>query len=239
MLVAMAQAYEVEPGDWYLRGLRSNPAAEQHQVAFAILGLKRAMAEELEKRGAKTARYGTLSYFKESLRLAAMLGFREHFRLCHAHHPIPEVPEVIEGVEVEVPGDASVLFDYLAQGSTVKPVEGYFFTWWDTRRLRLKYLEDAKDKGLLLRAVENGEMIGAAMYWHVPWQNFLVLSIMEGTDEALKALYRAGVMFGHTSGCNAIGMVHLSDDEMHRRQELFGLPTHGDFTVQLIYNRDV
>lgn len=41
MLVAMAQVEEVAAGDFYLRGLRSNPHATPQQVAGAILILKK------------------------------------------------------------------------------------------------------------------------------------------------------------------------------------------------------
>ena len=54
MLVAMGQAYEISPGDWYLRGLRSNaaqsitPVAARAQAAYAasttIVAVSLAMA---------------------------------------------------------------------------------------------------------------------------------------------------------------------------------------------------
>ncbi len=238
MLVAMAQAYELEPGDWYLRGLRSNPSARPHQVAQAILALVRTIERELRMRVAESVRYGTLAGFQESLRLAALLGFREHFRLGHAWHPLPGVPDNAEGVEVEVADDGMDLLDYLKQCSVLKPVDGYFFSWWDTRELQGKHLIEAQHQGLLLKAFQNDRMIGAALFRHVPWQEFLVLSIMDGTDEALKALYRAGLVAAHRMGCKAVGMVHPSLKEMHRRQRMFGLQQHGEETVQLIYTQE-
>jgi hypothetical protein len=75
---------------------------------------------------------------------------------------------------------------------------------------------------------------GAALFWHVPWQKFLVFSLMEGTDEALAALYQAGVESAHRLGCKAIGLVHPFLAELHRRQSLFGLDKHGGDTVQLL-----
>lgn len=234
-LVAMVQAAELADGEWYLNGLRSNPRVHPHQVACAILGLKRTIEKELRNRRADRVRYGTLHNNYESLRLADLLGFREHFRLGHRGHHLSEVPDIVKGIEVELPQDALELLDYLRQGSCLNPVEGYFFTWWDTRRLRKEYLVEALRQNLLFKAVQNRRMVGAAMFWYIPWQEFLVLSIMEGTDEALKALYRAGVMSAHRLKCTAVGMVHPSLKEMHRRQRLFGLQTAGCHTIQLIY----
>ncbi len=234
-LTAMVQAAELAPGDWYLNGLRSNPRAGQHHVASAVLGLSRAVENELRKRGARTVRYGTLPDNYNSLRLAVLFGFREHFRLGHSWHPLPPIPPDVEGIEVAAPHDPLELLDYFGLSSGVKPVEGYFFTWWDTRRLEKEHLADALRRNLLFRALKRNQLVGAAMFWHIPWQRFLVLSVMEGTDEALQALYRAGVASARRLGCTAIGMVHPSPDEMHRRQELFGLETAGGYTVQLIH----
>ncbi len=234
-LIAMVQAYELETGDWYLRGLRSNPDAGPHQVACAILGLTRAARDEFKSRKVDTLRYGTLATFKESLRLAGLLGFREQFRLAHAHHQLPEVPDAVDGVKVEVPDDITVLYDYLRYSTVVKPTGGYFFTWWDTSKLRMRHLAQAQKEGLLFRAVQDGRMTGAGLFWHIPWQNFLVLSVIDGADNALKALFGTAINLAHGLGCHAIGMVHPSLEEMQRRQGLFGLGTHGDYTVQLIY----
>jgi len=234
-LTAMVQAYELEPGDWYLRGLRSNPDAGPHQVACAILGLTRAVRDEFKTRKVDAFRYGTLATFKESLRLAGLLGFREHFRLAHARHRLPEVPDAVDGVKVEVPDDISVLYDYLRYSSVVKPAGGYFFTWWDTPKLRMNHLAEAQEEGFLLRAVQDGLMTGAGLFWHIPWQKFLVLSVIEGADSALKALFGTAIGLAHRLGCNAIGMVHPSLEEMQRRQGLFGLGIYGDYTIQLIY----
>ena len=76
-------------------------------------------------------------------------------------------------------------------------------------------------------------MVGAAMFWHIPWHKFMVLSIMEGTDKALIALYQAAIAASHNLKCTAIGIVHPSMKEMHRRQRLFGLEVSGTFAVQL------
>jgi hypothetical protein len=128
MLVAMAQADELEPGDWYLRGLRSNPQAHPQAVAGAVLSLARRIGAELRQRGAATLRYGTLEDNRESLRLARVLGFQEHFRLAHSWHPLPDPPNAPQHVVTGHPGDPSGLFPGLARGSGVKPAHGYFFT---------------------------------------------------------------------------------------------------------------
>lgn len=236
-LIAMVQVDELAPGEWFLRGLRSNPDASPHQVASAILALKRAVESDLAGRRVDTLRYGTLDSNSESLRLAGMLGFREHFRLGHAWHPLPEVPDVVEGVKAQIPDDVSELAHYLRQSSALKPVEDYIFTWWDTRRLRREHLTEAANQALLFQAVKNNGRVGAAMFIHVSWQKFLVLSLMEGTNEALRHLYRAGVRAAHRLGCTAIGMVHPSLEEVHRRQKLFALRPSGCYTVHLIYQR--
>lgn len=237
MLIAMGQALELEPGDWYLHGLRSNPKASSFQIGCAILGMKRVIQKELEARGARTLRYGTLPWFQQSLRMGALFGFKEHFRLGHASHRVPEIPHEVEGIKVDVPEDISPLLDYFRESPSIKTVGGYFFTWWDTRQLREKHLAEAGSQDLLFTAMKGPQMVGAAMFWHIPWQKFLVLSIMEGTDPGLKALYEAGVSAARRLECKAIGMVHPSLEEMHRRQELFGLKTSGCETVQLIYRR--
>ena len=236
-LIAMVQVDEMAPGEWFLRGLRSNPDALPLQVASAILALKRAVESELAGRRVDTLRYGTLENNSESLRLAGMLGFREHFRLGHAWHPLPEIPDIVEGVETKIPDDVSELAGYLRQSSALKPVEDYIFTWWDTRRLRREHLTEAAKQALLLQAVKNNGIVGAAMFIHVSWQKFLAFSLMEGTNEALRHLYRAGVHAAHRLGCTAIGMVHPSLGEMHRRQKLFSLQPSGCYTVHLIHQR--
>lgn len=233
MLIAMAQADELEPGDWYLGGLRSNPEANPHEVAVAILGLVRAIRDELRAHGAETVRYGTLADFHESLRLASLLGFREHFRLGHAWHPVPETASAPEGIKVTVPDDPRRLLDCFKASSSVKPVHGYYFTWWNTRPLRESDLLKAGQDGLLFEATRNRDVIGAAMCWHVPWQEFLVFSIIHGTDEALEALYASAVASAHTLNCKAVGLVHPSLGELNRRQRLFGLEVCGAETVQL------
>ncbi len=80
-------------------------------------------------------------------------------------------------------------------------------------------------------------LLGAALSWFVPWQKLLVFSLMEGEDGALDALYRAEVRKAHSLGCRAIGLVHPSLAELHRRQGLFGLEPAGRETVQLLLDR--
>ena len=84
-------------------------------------------------------------------------------------------------------------------------------------------------------ASSDGQMDGAALLHHVAWQDFMVVSIIDGSDEALKALFVSGVEVSRELGCNAIGLVHPDCDEMIRRQELFGLHNTGSITVQLIH----
>jgi hypothetical protein len=234
MLVAMAQVVELEAGDWYLRGLRSNPQASPQQNAWAVLALSRVLRSELRHRKVDTIRYGTLSDYRESLRLARLFGFREHFRLGHAQHQLPAIREPFDGVELVHPDNPPELLDYLGRSAGLRPVHGYFLTWWDTRKLRVEHLVEAGRQGLLLAAKANKRMVGVGMFWHVPWQGHLVFSVMEGTDEALEALYRAGVVAAHERGCRSIGLVHPSLNELNRRQALFGLETSGCDTVQLI-----
>jgi hypothetical protein len=247
VLVAMTQAEELEPGDWYLRGLRSNPQARPQAVAAAILGLRQAIRDELKAGPVDTVRYGTIENNRESLRLARLFGFREHFRLAHWGHPLPPLSAVVNPVSDSPVATPSMPLDYFQRGPSV--CHGYFFTWWHTRRLRIEHVARALDQGLLNTVTSEGHdrnrlgdfgscpepvIEGAALFWYVPWQKFLVFSLMEGTDEALAALYQAGVASAHRLGCNAIGLVHPSLAELHRRQKLFGLDEHGGDTVQLL-----
>lgn len=135
------------------------------------------------------------------------------------------------------PDDPPELLDSLGRSSGLRSVHGYFFTWWDTRKLTSEHLVEAGRQGLLLVAMANERMVGTGMFWHVPWQGLLVFSVMEGTDEALRALYRGGVVAAHERGCKSIGLVHPSLDELHRRQALFGVETSGCDTVQLMRGR--
>ncbi len=231
-LIAMAQAEELEPGDWYLRGLRSNPQARPHAVAAAMLGLRRTMRDELGARPVDTVRYGTLEDNQESLRLARLFGFEEHFRLAHSWHRLPQLLAAANHVPASVAAAPSMLLDYFQQRPSL--AQGYFFTWWDTRRLRVEHLARALDQDLLSTVTTAGRMEGAAFFRHVPWQEFLVFSLMEGTDEALAALYQAGVASANRLDCKAIGLVHPSLAELHRRQTLFGLDECGRDTVQLM-----
>jgi hypothetical protein len=231
-LVAMAQAEELEPGDWYLRGLRSNPQARPHAVAAAMLCLRRAIRDELRDRPVDTVRYGTLEDNRESLRLARLFGFSEHFRLAHWGYPLPQLLATAHPVPDSPATAPSTLLDYFRQRPSL--AQGYFFTWWDTRRLKAEHLARALNQGLLRSVTTAGGMGGAALFWHIPWQKLLVFSLMEGTDEALAALYQAGVESAHRLGCKAIGLVHPSIAELHRRQSLFGLNECGGDTVQLI-----
>jgi len=232
-LVAMAQAKELETGDWYLRGLRSNPQARPDTVAAAILGLSRTIRGELKTRPVDTVRYGTLENNRESLRLARLFGFREHFRLAHWGYPLPQPVAAARPVPESSTTAPSVLLDYFRQGPSL--AQGFFFTWWDTRRLKAEHLDGALKQGLLSTVTTADGIEGAALFWHVPWQKFLVFSLMEGTDEALAALYQAGVENAHRLGCKAIGLVHPSLAELHRRQRLFGLDERGSDTVQLVF----
>jgi hypothetical protein len=234
-LIAMAQAYEIEPGDWYLRGLRSNPKSTGIQNAWAVLCLTKAMIKFLNEKKAKQVRYGTLDYFEESLRLANMLGFEEHFRLAHAHHRIADNNQVSSpGVIPSIPDNIDSVFNYLSEMETVKSAESYFFTWWDTRLFSKKSLEQARDQGLLFQTSSGKEITGASMFWHVPWQKFLVLSVMEGSYESLIALFTKAMERASDLGCINFGMVHPSHEEMYHRQTLFNLPNCGVYTVQLI-----
>jgi hypothetical protein len=233
-LVAMAQAYMIEPGDWYLRGLRSNPNSSRHEVAFAIHGLVRGIGNFLRAKNAETVRYGTLENYSESLRLAKMLGFREHFRLAHASHPVSAIPDIQPDVEAGVPADKSGIFECLVGGLSIKPADGYFFTWWDTRRLTRKYITEPSENVIVFKAAEGGEMTGCAICWWIPWQRHLVLAAMEGSDRALKAMFREAMAVAHEKKAKVFGMVHPYMDEMHRRQRLFGLTETGIHTVQLI-----
>jgi hypothetical protein len=233
MLVAMGQAVELEAGDWYLNGLRSNPQASPFEIGCAILGMRRVIRKELVSRGAKRLRYGTLPWNKESLRMGSLFGFREHFRLGHSHHNLPGVPARNKGISVQRPDNPTELFEYL--NAALVSVYGYFFTWWDTRRLRPSHLKQAFDSGLLLKAQKGTRMTGAAMCYYIPWQRFLVGSIIEGDDESLNALYCEAVKIARSLNCKSIGLVHPSMNELNRRQVLFGLETAGCETVQLIH----
>jgi hypothetical protein len=245
-LVAMAQAEELEPGDWYLRGLRSNPQTRPHTKAAAMLDLRRAIRDELKARPVDTVRYGTLGDNRESLRLARLFGFSEHFRLAHWGHPLPQLLAAARPASEPSATAPAMLLDYFRQHPSL--TQGYFFTWWDTRRLKSEHLARAHEQGLLSTVTTEGhdrnpgdfgscperDLEGAALFWHVPWQKFLVFSLMEGTDAALAALYQVGVANAHRLGCKAIGLVHPSLAELHRRQSLFGLDEHGSDTVQLV-----
>lgn len=231
-LVAMAQAEELEPGDWYLRGLRSNPQARPHAVAAAMLSLSRAIRDELKAGPVDTVRYGTLADNRQSLRLARLFGFSEHFRLAHWGHPLPQLLAAACPVTESPATVPSMLLDYFRQHPSL--AQGYFFTWWDTRRLKAEHLARALNQGLLSTVTAADGIEGAALFWHVPWQKFLVFSLMEGTDEALAALYQTGVASANRLGCKAIGLVHPALAELHRRQRLFALDEHGGDTVQLV-----
>ena len=231
-LVAMAQAEELEPGDWYLRGLRSNPQARPHTVAAAMLGFSRTIRGELKTRPVDTVRYGTLEDNRESLRLARLFGFREHFRLAHWGYPLPQLLAAANPFPESSATAPSMLLDFFRQGPSL--AQGCFFTWWDTRRLKAEHLAHALKQGLLSTVTTADGLEGAALFWHVPWQKFLVFSLMEGTDEALADLYQAGVASANRLGCRSIGLVHPSLAELHRRQSLFGLDEHGGDTVQLV-----
>jgi hypothetical protein len=231
-LVAMAQAEELEPGDWYLRGLRSNPQARPHTVAAAMLGLSRTIRGELKTRPADTVRYGTLEDNRESLLLARLFGFKEHFRLAHWGYPLPQPLAAAHPIPESSATAPSTLFDYFRQRPSL--AQGCFFTWWDTRRLKAEHLARALKQGLLSTVTAADGIEGAAFFWHVPWQKFLVFSLLEGTDAALAALYQTGVESARRLGCRSIGLVHPSLAELHRRQSLFGLDEHGSDTVQLV-----
>jgi len=234
-LIAMAQAYEIEPGDWYLRGLRSNPLSNSFQNGIAVISLSKRIKREVIARGAIQVRYGTLDYYNESLRLGSILGFREHFRLAHGNYAVkPMIKEIDKQLEVTVPDNPDPIHVYLSQGSSLQPVENYFFTWWDTRKMKISYLADAKSENLLFQVKKDGGLTGAAMFWHVPWQKFLVLSVMEGSDDALIVLFNKAMERVHELECTSFGITHPSMAEMHRREELFGLPIYGCFTIQLI-----
>jgi hypothetical protein len=230
-LVAMAHAYETDPGDWYLRGLRSNPAAGAFRIGVAILACSRAMHAALLELEARRVRYGTLETFAESLRLSRALGFEEDFRIWHAHHPLPEKPvKPVTGI-VEAHETDGIL-DLFLSGSTVSSKE-YYFTWWDTRRLTERVLSTAAESGLLLEAVTDGNRTGAALLHHVPWQDMMVLSLVEGDDRSVTSLCQAAFEKARDLGCTAVGLVHPRREEAMRRQALLGLPETGAYTIQL------
>jgi hypothetical protein len=234
-LVLMTHAYETDPGDWFLRGLRSNPAVGSFRVGVAIRACIRAMHTELNARGGKRVRYGTLDSFSESLRLSSILGFREQFRLWHSSHPLPDE---VTGPGPHV-GEADFSNEFLSlflSGSSIAEDE-YYFTWWDTRRLDASVLKQASAAGLLLEATTDGIRSGAALLYHVDWQDMLVLSLVEGDDSSIKSLCIAAFGKGRSFGCRSIGIVHPSKAEALRRQKLLGLEDNGTFTIQL--TRDV
>jgi hypothetical protein len=230
-LVVMAHAYETDPGDWFLRGLRSNPDAGAFRVGIGILTCSRAMHSELLRRNARRVRYGTLDSFSESLRLSRMLGFEEDFRLWHAHHPVPDKPEeTAAGVREASATDG--FLDLFLSGASLSGRE-YYFTWWDTRRLTEKALSDAAGAGMLLEAVRDGRRTGGALLHHVAWQDMLVLSLVEGDDRSIGNLCLAAFEKGRQLGCTAVGLVHPIREEAARRQALLGLPETGAYTIQL------
>ncbi len=237
-LVAMAHAYEIEPGDWYLCALRSNPSAGATLIGLGIVLLAREIERELIDRGMQTLRFLTSDYFPESLRLAEVMGFREHFRQVMCWHPLPKTPDPVEGIDIIAPSDADELLKYLSESDAVKAMDGYFSTEWDTRPLREEYLEIALSRGLLIKAVEDDCMLGAAMYWKNDWQPSLILSIMEGTDEALRALFRSAIVSAGNMSCDAIMIMHLSVEEVNRRQRLFGLNEDGVNVPSFILTRE-
>ncbi len=231
-LVVMAHAYETDPGDWYLRGLRSNPETGSFRIGIAIRACTRAMHAELRARGAKRLRYGTLETFSESLRLSSLLGFHEQFRLWHSHHSLPD--EVTEpGSHVGEADFSDELLSVFLSGSSISDGK-YYFTWWDTRRLDASVLKQAADAGLLLEATRDGIRSGAALLHHVDWQDLLVMSLVEGDDRSIRDLYIAAFEKGRGIGCNAVGIVHPSKAEALRRQDMLGLADTGSFTIQLI-----
>lgn len=58
---------------------------------------------------------------------------------------------------------------------------------------------------------------------------------MEGTDDALRALYRKGLSVARDFGCISFGLVYPSLAELNRRQTLYDLEMCGCETVQMIY----
>ena len=235
VMVAMTQAYEIETGDWYLRGLRSNPGASYMQNALAVFSLAKVIKTELLSREAVQVRYGTLDYFEESLRLSEILGFEQHFRIAHAHHPmISDVLEIPTGVKISAPENIDEIYEYFKISESLAGTQGYFFTWWDTRPFSKAVLEKSAKMELLFEAREMGKLTGAVMLWHVDWQKHLVLSIMEGTTKSLFGLFSKSLEKAREYGSNSFGLSHSSHQEMYHRQTLFGLPNHGSYSVQLI-----
>lgn len=237
MLVAMSQAREMEPGDWFLRGLRSNSKAGPTLIGAAISALIRDTADYIRRHGARQVRYGTLETFDESRRLGQLLGFEEGFRIWHTHLGMPDSwPD--PGLQVARTEPTEDLLDYFRQGSCL--AEGYYFTWWYTRRLRLASLREASERGLLLEMNVSGERRGAALFHYVDWSGLFVFCLVEagGDDEALLSLYWAGLNRARKMGANAVGIVHPSRAEALRRQELLGAGHGGAYTVQLVRRID-
>lgn len=235
VLIATIQAYQLAPGEWYVGALRSNHAASRHDIACAILGFRSVVTEELKDREAQTVRYGTQDTNFRSQRLGALMGFRKHFRLALKWHSLPRIPNAEGPVRLESPGDAAELLDYLRGSPSVRLLDGYVYTWWETRRLGTSVLDEALKKELLVKALLGSRLVGAGLFWHIEWMRFLVLSIMEGTDEVLKTLYRHGISVAHRLGCTAIGMTYPRMEELNRRQRLFGLEVAGEVSMQLIH----
>lgn len=98
----------------------------------------------LREKKVETVRHGTLDNNRQSLRLAGLFGFQEFFRLGHAWHPLGEAVPSGDMTDVEPAGNISELFELFGRSPGLKPVGGYFFTWWDTRRLKMEHLEDAR-----------------------------------------------------------------------------------------------
>lgn len=235
LLVAMTQAYEIEPGDWYLRCLRSNPSASYFQNANAVMSIADAIEKDVRSQNAKQVRYGTIDYFEESLRLSEILKFREFFRIAHAYHDIPESPrEVSDNINVTVPDDIDEIHNFILETETLKKSHGYFFTWWDTRKLRKHHVEDAKRNNLLFEVRDGNRIDGLMMMYQVPWQKHVVLPVMEGSYESLIALFNKAVKRTQELEYDSIGLIHVSHDELYHRQNLLGLKQHGTYSVQLI-----
>ena len=202
---------------------------------MAVFLLAQAIRDELLELDAEHVRYGTLETFMESRKLAEILGFKEHFRLAHAHHqPVPDPIILDKHIEISVPDDLQSVYGYLVDCDIVKPVNGYFFTWWDTRRFLFEYVVKAHQDDLIFVAEKDNRIDGAALFWYVPWQKFLVLSILDGSEDAIKALFNKAIDKLKQLGCNAFGIVCPTMEEMHQLQKLLNLPLHGSYTIQFL-----
>jgi GNAT superfamily N-acetyltransferase len=228
-IVGYGKATQLAPGEWWLEGLRVDPACRKRGIGKELS--RKVLERTLDKRPV-SLRLATADVNQESMHIiTAVMGFKHHseYRFFVG---VPEAPKPGAGVVVPQVAEALV---YLTQSKELAASRGLLQHTWLYRQVSRRYVAELKLGGQVFGYRVAGKLDGLMILrTHRYRGNDLDISFVAGSGRAL-AVFRSHLRSAaQERGAQNISGVAASD-EMASALKSLGLKPHQHISKVLVY----